>query len=229
MKKIFPLFLLLSLMLSAFFLWLPKNAWLDSFLSNGFGDRFEGARLSFKGSRLVNFQKIQFEALELQDDEAQTLVRAGHGEIYFNRLFWLIRKAEVIDLYLGEVALTDALKKKIPFAFSLPESFAKEPLSFDRLHMVLVSKNGRATLHVVELSSTRGVVLRGGFRTKDERLVSAHFIVAFSNTLLDRVPRQIISRMISRGNNREFRLRFRENLLTVVGASGPLFEAQWKS
>lgn len=188
-----------------------QGPWADPLLSRFLSSKFNAA-IQCKKTRLVHWSKIYFDAMTVENT-----LSTGPG--YFNF------KPSETDIRFSEITVAGRFKHPASFL----TEWVRFPLKIAEVRGALIEKKESRTVHITHFLSEQAVV-KGGLKTEGGRMTKAHFLVLAPGEALGKLPNEIASRMIVRGGGwKGFRILFREELLTVVGANGPVFQAQWKS
>ena len=233
MKRIGALILILSAALggvaAAGYFWTVRGPWLDSVFSSALSQRL-GWEVECKNVRMARWSRMDFDSATVKSGPKDTLAKTGAGAILFQSSpLNLIGAVTRTNLDLKQISLAEDFGGNTPFASSLPEGLIKSPLNVDEASVIVAKHDKLTNIHLIRFVS-EGVVLRGGAQVKEGRIVKAHAIILFAGDRFNRLPEEIRMRMMRRQNGWQgFRFVYGQNVLTVMGAQGPLLKAQWKS
>ena len=209
--------------------WLPlQGDWVDRWASV-YLSRATGVQIRLYDSRVIRWKQIQFGLLTITEQgQNKILLTSGAGAIRVNSGSFWGGGVKRFDLKFEDVVIMEDLCRKSPLiAWASKKAFDK-PIVLKSVEGVLKkSAEGILSAHLLT-GDSQALILRGGISFHLKHVVKVHALALLPSDRFEEVPKEIRARMILRKHRwRGLRFIYIKNQLTVIGQSGPFFQADW--
>jgi hypothetical protein len=229
MKKIFVcLFLGTAFILGLSAVVPIRGSWLDRGLSRWLHHKLS-ADIRLGQVQFKHWNTVSFESLKAISKNGTQCLSSGRGRLSWKGLPWSKNSKSEADLYLIHLMISPEMYKKIPVAAISLSKFIDSPALIEKISIHVRQEKQNRMVRITEYLS-QDFTLRGGWKFEHNKLTKAHLLILLPNNGLEKLPRQLRTRLLSRGENgKGARLVFQKNTITVFGRTGPLMRAQWNS
>lgn len=208
--------------------WLPvRGLWVDLAVSRRISQKV-GLPVTLVNTRIIHWSQIQFDLMTLTGRNNNVWVVSGKGRI--ERPIALPWDKGVLrtKITLDDFAILEDFYRSLPAIGWISGRAFNDPIFAHRIQMVLSERDQTLQAHLIRFDSVE-VFLSGGVQVVGRELLKAHAFLFLPDEKFEKIPKEARSQMIRRKNQwRGVHLLLRRHSLTVIGASGPFFQAEWQ-
>lgn len=227
MRIVIVLLILLLVLFAASYGWIFEGPLADRLASKFLSQR-SGLPVEVSHASVRHWTRVRFESGQLIFPGLKEKFRFGRGELNLQLFPGFGEKKSSTGIRLTGLELPRGFWNKTLFTFLSQYLPMAQPVRVDRLGAAWVEAGDVRTLHVLDLAAG-GVSFRGGLRFERRRVTGAHALLLVSDAISKKIPKEILPRLVRRAKGqRGIRILFRKHVLTLVGAAGIFFKAQWQ-
>lgn len=194
-----------------------KGPWIDRLLASAVERRL-GVPVDIKGARARATGLVQFDSMRVRAHRGRDLATGGGGTLHF--------LPGSLTITWSRINVAPSPELGWPLLTWGVHHVLNEPLIVNRLKLAIIKKSGRITVQLLEWESPQLKAL-GSIESLNGVIDRVDLTLFFEAGLLGRIPEDYRRRLVPGQNGWSGgRLIYADRCLTVMGATGPLFQAQ---